>query len=202
MAGDPTSGDAERFWRRVDEALDARRDPLDDPAVRDELLAHPELLEDFARVTAALAAVSAAAPLAAAPADGTAAVARPRRRAAALVAVVAVVLFVVVVTAAVAMQLGGGARSQPAGPDLSDLSALPDLAPAGGVLSYRCRSYTRSAAGRISREVDATGQLSVLEREVRVSIQPRASAPHGHAIRVDLAHLRSAVRTDRLDPHP
>lgn len=38
-------------------ALDARRDPLDDGAVRDWLMAHPEDLSEFAAMRAALAPV-------------------------------------------------------------------------------------------------------------------------------------------------
>ncbi len=47
------------FERRIQQCWDERRDPADDAEVQAHLLAHPELLEDFARWRTSVHAVSA-----------------------------------------------------------------------------------------------------------------------------------------------
>lgn len=44
------SHEHERLWNAVNQALDARRDPLEDPGVQEELAADPDQLDELARV--------------------------------------------------------------------------------------------------------------------------------------------------------
>ncbi|MCB9888901.1 MAG: hypothetical protein H6836_04940 [Planctomycetes bacterium] len=178
--------DSERFWQQVDAALDLHRDPLDDAAVRGHLLAHPELLDAFAQLTSVVRTVAASSE-----ADSRRP-ARLRRR----IAVAAAALAMLAAGVGATLWLPGASADV----DIPEV-ALPDLAPAGAVFRYSCRTYARGPAERITREIQA-GHLSVQESETRTHIQPRATAPHGHAIRTEIAEVRSRIRRDALTQTP
>lgn len=53
----------EHFWQRVDGALDARRDPLADPAVRSWAAGHPDDRRELGRLLSRLDLLSPASPI-------------------------------------------------------------------------------------------------------------------------------------------
>lgn len=128
------------FWQRVNEALDARRDPLDDEAIQRELEQSPELLEEFASLRSGLEVIATSTPTSAAPR-----VARSRR-----------------VAAAAALLLGCGAtvwflthKSAPEAPSNST-EALPTFTalPCDTVLAFSASITVETPYERVVTEYD------------------------------------------------
>jgi hypothetical protein len=162
------------FWARVNGIMDARRNPLDDAAVTDHLARHPELLDGFADLVAAVESWS----------TPTATRATTPRRIAAIAGIVLL---------GVGLSIGGWHVANPsaAEPDL----VLPDLSEDGRVLGYSSRSYTLGPDGQVEHRVEAF-RVAIHEREVRARVQPGVSTPHGHSIRTELSHVSSRVRPE------
>lgn len=175
--------DNSEFWKRVNDQLDERRDPLDDAVVTAHLSAHPESLEEFAEL------VSAVSSLARDPAA-------PRRTASGPRHIAAVVAVMLVGTG---LALGGWhlLGSTPIAPETESKIVLPDLAVDGEVLGYSSRSYTRGPDGQVEHQVEAL-TVAIHERELRTRVQLGVSTPHGHSIRTELSHLSSRIRPEQF----
>ena len=178
--------DSENFWQEVHEILDNHRDPLDSNDVQDHLLEHPELLDEYASLSAGLGQLTAVSP--------AQRVRRPRRHVAALCAVI---ILAVGTALACSWYLS---REITAAPDSAPL-ILPDLAMDGGVLEFASRSYTRRPGGEVAHQFEA-GSVSVRETEIRTQTRLRVQTPHGHPIHTEFAHLRSYPRTVNLSETP
>ena len=167
--------DVDGFWGLVDEHLDSRRDPLDDPRVSAYLSEHADLLDRFASLTHAVGALSSMPPVA------NRGSTRFQRLAAAGIAVVLIAL----------------ATWRFASTEDGLEIVLPDLAVDGEVMRYASRSFTTGLEGQLSLEIE-TGTVSILERIVLTQVEPRATTPHGHPIRTQFTKQRSLVRTERI----
>lgn len=156
------------FWDRVNAALDARADPLDDPQVARALELGPERLGELLRLESALAALPAS---------------LPRKRAAGLVAIT-----VGAAAAAGLALLLFAAQREPTGPESTPIAhataAAPfELAPCLGVLELRVTHTVTSHDAQRTTQVDvlaARSQHEVVRNE-----------PSGHLTSFSFATLHS-----------
>ena len=138
--------DRELFWRRVDAALDERRDPLDDPEVQRLAAEHPELLDELARLRAALAHLPD----------------EPRKRSTRRVA-----SFAAAAALLATLALAWWLRRDREPPVEALAPPAPQTADASRVLSFRAELVWEDAAGRTTTVVDGAHVSRTRESYVR-----------------------------------
>lgn len=156
------------FWDRVNAALDARADPLNDPQVARALELEPERLGELLRLESALAALP---------------VSKPRRRAAGLAAI-----SVAAAAAAGLALLLFAAQRGASGPESAPIARASagapfELAPCLGVLELRVTHTVTSHDAQRTTQVDvlaARSQHEVVRNE-----------PSGHLTSFSFATLHS-----------
>lgn len=149
----------ETFWERVHEALDARRDPLDDERVQTELESAPELLDELATLQRSFDGLRVKAP-------GIA-----LRRAAAGKRVAAAAL--VLVMGALLLRFAVDATR----PDVDTSTATPAIVegPSASVLSFQVTLIDESPTERVVTEFD--GRTTTVTREYFGAPRTNDSSP-------------------------